>query len=378
MRIMLIVYSLGRGGAERVMTAVANHWCAAGHEVTIVTLLSTRGSTYPLRDKVRVLCLQAGGASGNALYAIVNNLGRFLKLRRVIRSESPDVIMSFMGRVNVLTLIASWNLDSKVIVSERNDPRCEPFPIAWRCLRRMTYGLAKYIVVQTESIRAWYAGINAQWPCVVIPNPIGEEFTAVASRKTWSYEQYGMPADALILIGVGRLCPQKGFDLLIPAFAACAAARPQWHLLIMGEGRERDRLLGLARHRGIAERVHLIGESVAPRTVMESVHLFVLSSRYEGFPNVLLEAMSCGLSVVSFACRSGPGDIITDGYDGLLVRNVDVDSLSVALSKLMDSETLRNRLGKNARESVRRYWPAKIFEKWDKLLADLDHCTASS
>lgn len=371
-RIMLVIYSLGRGGAERIMTELANHWAEEGREVSLITFAPDTESSYALNPKVQQRCLQFGGASLTVGHAIFRNITALRRLRRTLRTQGPDVVLSFMTRANVLTLLAGWGLGCRRIISERIDPRYDHMPLTWRVLRRMSYGLADCIVVQTEAVRVWCAGIKTAWRCKVIPNLLSQGFGTEALRAGNLHSELGLPTDAKVLVGMGRLTHQKGFDLLIRAFTDCHARYPQWHLVIVGGGDERDQLLALARECGVAEQVHFPGVSQSPRQWLQLADLFVLSSRYEGFPNVLLEAMACGLPVVSFACPSGPDEIIRDGEDGILVKDGDVRELARALDALLGDDARRVKLGENAKRNVQRYSREAILPLWDKLLVEMD------
>lgn len=370
-RIVLVIYSLGRGGAQRILTELANHWTNAGHDVALVTFAPDPPSIYSLNHQIQRICLPAAGTSTSPLQAIFRNISTVRLLRGALRAQSPDVILSFMTRANVLTLLAASALDCRKIISERVDPRKAPIPAAWRLLRRLSYALADLIIVQTESVRSSYASVSPAWHCAVIPNPLSRSFEKECRAPIDLRSNLGLPADASIAIGIGRLMPQKGFDLLIRAFARCHANHDRWHLVIVGEGKEMERLCQLSLECGVAARTHLAGLAQSPREFLQQADLFVLSSRYEGFPNTLLEAMSCGLAVLSFGCPSGPEEIINDGTDGILVENGDVAALSRALDELMADDAKRSMLGKNAQRNVQRYSPAVVLPLWDKALDDV-------
>jgi GalNAc-alpha-(1->4)-GalNAc-alpha-(1->3)-diNAcBac-PP-undecaprenol alpha-1,4-N-acetyl-D-galactosaminyltransferase len=164
------------------------------------------------------------------------------------------------------------------------------------------------------------------------------------------------------------LSHQKGFDLLIEAFARLTPKYPGWELRIIGEGTDRAALERLATERGVALRVRFCGWLNDPQPVLAGSELFVLSSRWEGFPNALLEAMACGVPAVSFDCDSGPSEIIRDRVDGLLVPPDDVSALASALDHLMDDAALRREMGDRAREVVTRFSCARFFAQWDNVV----------
>jgi glycosyltransferase involved in cell wall biosynthesis len=170
---------------------------------------------------------------------------------------------------------------------------------------------------------------------------------------------------------VGRLVPQKGFDLLIPAFAASAHRFPQWELVIVGDGPARAGLQAQIAAFGLTDRVFLPGRAGNIGAWYERAHAYVLPSRFEGMPNVLLEAMSHGLPVISFDCETGPGEIIRHGVDGLLVPPQDIKALAEAMAMLMGDDELRQQLGAGAVETRLRYALPTIEAQWRSLLVRL-------
>ena len=359
-RILFVLSSLGGGGAERVASVLLNAWAEQGEDVGLLTLSTRRDDHYGLHEKVSRTRLDMIYPSSNLLQAIAANWRRVRELRHEIGAYRPDVVVVFIETINVLVLAALIGTGIPVVVSERVDPRHYRIGRLRRIGRRLAYPFARALVVQTPSVANWARWRVSRQRVHIIPNPIADlpdVDPETARQKT--------------VVAVGRLAPQKGFDLLLKAFAMSGARSKGWHLTILGEGDARRELEKLAVELGVDADVNLPGLVEEPWGWLEHAGIFVLSSRFEGFPNALLEAMGMGCAVVSADCPSGPADIITHEHNGLLVPVADVPELARAMDRLADAPQLRERLGEQAIAVRREYQANRIAQQWLDLLVKL-------
>ena len=365
MRITLLIPSLQAGGAERVLSIMAHYWMARGDEITIISLdAPTVAPFYALDSRLMHKQLNLLKPSQGISQAIVHNIRRLFSIRSAIRISRPHVVISLTDKMNVLVLMATVGLPIPILVAEHNDPSQVQIKKIWSVLRSVMYRRAASIVVLTSNVVSFF-GMDIYNRIRVIPNPIALDPHSVPVIRSSHNSGINM------LIAVGRLEKQKGFDLLLSAFSRAVAEHPNWHLTIWGEGNCRAELVALKRKLGLDEQVHLPGITKEVFAEMSRADLFVLSSRYEGFPMVLCEAMACGLPVVSFDCPSGPRDIIRDGIDGFLVPPGDEAGLAAALSRLMGDAAERARLALRAPDVLERFGLEQVMAQWDGLLAEV-------
>ena len=341
---------------------LANAWATKGWPVSLLTLGSTP-SFYSLDSRVNYLPLGVVGESANAFVAVANNLRRMITLRRAIRAQNTAAVISFMDATNVLTVLAVQGLSLPVIVSEWVDPTQHLIGRWWDILRRFLYSRAARVIVQTERNLEYYPG-SIKRIARVIPNPV------MVPKEVQLCVPQHPPGRSKVAIAMGRLVEQKGFDLLLHAFSRIASKHPAWTLDIWGEGGKRSELESLISKLGLKERARLCGLTRQPFERLLEADLFVLSSRYEGLPNVLCEAMACGLPAISFDCPTGPREIIRDGLDGILVRDGDVEALAEAMGRLMGDESERKRLSARAVEVVERYSVEKVVGMWEQAISE--------
>lgn len=363
MRITCVISSLSCGGSERIMSDLVARLAARGHEVHLITLASRAADFYALDSRVQRTAMDLAREPRHVLEAAFNNLRRWRRLRHTIRETHPQVVLSFMAETNILTLAACTRLKIPVVVSERIDPRYSPIGRLRECLRRRLYPRASAVVVQTGRVRNWMSEAFRLDTVRVIANSVEPPGDPPARIP-------GLPAGARFILGMGRLTRQKGFDLLLQAFARCTADHEDWWLLLLGDGEERAELLCQGEQLGITDRLKLLGCQRHPAGILRRGELFVLPSRFEGFPNALLEAMACGLPVIAADCPSGPSDIIRSGSDGVLVPVENVDALTEAMVRLMDDAEECERMGRAALKVQERFSINRSIEQWEQVLRE--------
>ncbi len=362
MRLALVISSLGLGGAERVLSRLAAGWAGQGVEVTLITLAGAENDFFTVPPQVKRVALGLMSNSTGAWQALGNNLQRLRALRRALRAARPEAVISFMDATNVLTILATRGLGLPVVVSERIDLAGHGAKLGriWHTLRRLTYPRAQAVVAVTQAVARQLKELTSAGVVEAIPNPV-EPGSCQGEPE--------LLLDGPTVLGMGRLVPRKGFDLLTRAFHRCLPRHPDWKLVILGEGRDRPRLERLIRELGLQEKVRLAGRVREPGPVLAQAEIFALCSAYEGFPNALVEAMACGLAVVCADYAGGPGEIVGQGQAGLLVPVGDETALAAALDRLMADEELRRRLGREAQEAVRPYGLEAVLAQWNRLLS---------
>lgn len=362
MKILCLASSLGSGGAERVLTSLCNAWGARGDDVSLVATFSGGGqSFYAISDAVELVYLaEVVGTTDRNIFSYAK---RFYALRRLIKRKAPDVIVSFLPNVNVAAIVASAFLKVPVIICERTDPSSRSRFDFWQLCSRATYRFADIFTVQTEAVASKVHGIYPRLGRVrIVPNPLSEEIASFSAKPG---------NERKILLSMGRLTDEKQVDKVILAFSDIASRFTDWDLHIYGDGPNHDFLNSRVGELGLHDRVFLKGNTKNPWLVMASVDAFVMTSKREGFPNVLLEAMAVGLPCVVFDCPSGPREISRGGKDALLVPLDDHDGLVSALIQLMSDEALRRSLGEQAKNSVcTRFSLREIVAKWDSLFRE--------
>ncbi len=353
MKILFVIATLDSGGAERVVTHLANY-LSGTHQVAIATFWS-KEPFYPLSPEVEYIRLDIMKNT----HGVVEKASYFAKrvhaLQKLMQKHDPDVVVSFLSETNIIATVAAKLAKKPIVISERIAHGFLQLRYL-RIARRLVYPLADALVTQTEGDRQNYSYLSNVH---VVPNAL----PAINCPD--------IPKERIIL-GVGRLEEQKGFTDLVEAFVQ--AGLSDWRLVIAGEGSQRERLEHLIQRHG-ADNIELIGrqKDIWPWYARASV--FAMTSRYEGFPNALLEAMACGCGCVSYDCPYGPAELLGDGR-GILLPLGDTKALGEALRSLARDAKLRQNLGIKAQKYAKEEFAIeKIAKKWEEMI---EHVLKSS
>lgn len=355
LRVTCVISSLGAGGAERVLAALTGQWADRGRAITVITLSDRHSDFFALADGVERVALDLQRPSRSVPDALRQVARRVSALRRTVRHSRPDVVLAFGDQTNVLTLLALSGTRTRVVVAERSAPGHQRLGWPWEPLRPLLYRRARGVVTQTEGAADHFRRLGLT--PVVIPNPVSRPGTlAVSDRRP-------------VVLAVGRMTREKGFDVLLRAFAGVAEDQPTWSLRLVGDGPLRAELEALRMDLGLSPaRVVFAGRLENVEREYRRAAVFALASRYEGFPNALCEAMAHGCAVVATRSPHGAEDIVRQDENGLLVPPDDVGALSAALRRLMVSPPLRSALGAAAAELPDRLELPRIAERWLQLL----------
>ena len=385
MVISFVLASLGSGGAERVVSLLANKMSEHGHQIEIICL-KFNDVYYQLDSRVKVTF---------AMQHTKNRFSEIFWLRNYIKKQEPDVVIPFTEGVYCFTILALLGTRIPIIASERLDPAAMSLPR--KILKRLLLPYADWLVVQTESIKAYFPK-RIQKKTSVIYNPVNDEVfenprmdSRVQSSKRKRADSYDHSGHDFChnsskqtsltdlvapkiqsskqnrIISIARLYPQKNQKMMIEAFARIADEFPDWQLVIFGEGPLRAELESLVSSVKLEGRVLLPGRTEHVIEELRKSKIFCLSSDYEGMSNSMIEAICVGLPVISTKV-SGTEELIHDGYNGVLVNIGDVDEMSHAFRQLIDDVDLRERISNKCYSIASLFAIDVVFNQWRELI----------
>lgn len=356
MKILFFIYSLGSGGAERVISVLSSEFSKRGYEVH-VALISNRNVYYPLEKRVKLhfLCDHQQLCKSFAQRFI----GRLSRIRSLAKQIKPDAIVSFTSVLNTEVCFALAGIDIPIIVSERNDPSIDPASKVRQILRKLAYFKPKHFVFQTLDAQMYFSS-KIQERSTIVFNPLTEglpePFCGQREKK---------------IVSICRLNQQKNIPLLIDAFNDFILLHPDYTLEIFGDGSIRDNIENYIRKLQLQDRVILRGFCKDVHQQILNASMFVLSSDYEGMPNALMEAMAIGIPCISTDCPcGGPRMLIRHGENGMLIPVAGKEELKQTMCYFADHPEDAARMGKNAEQLRIIASTREICSVWEMLIIE--------
>lgn len=350
MKILFVTANLGPGGAERVISLLANQLVRRGHEVE-VAFLKKRLIFYPLDDQVKTVVLEELCGS-SSLWKKMQGL------RRYVRNNNPDVVVPFRISVYTTTIVCLLGSNARIVASERIDPHVADG--LWTLMRKLVLPFVGHLVVQTQYIKSYYPSFIRK-KTTVIANPVSEKITICKDNKV---------DKSMRIISVARLFPQKNQEMMIRAFAKVAPLFPDWQLVIYGEGPKRENLQMTIDSLQMTDRVLLPGRTERVAEELKRSDIFCMSSDYEGMSNSMIEAICSGLPVVTTRV-SGTEELIEDGKNGFVVERGDETAMATRLSQLMSDENMRSAMRKQNISKAHYFGIDYVTEKWENVFKNL-------
>lgn len=373
----LLLHAYGMGGTIRTVLNQAGAMAALGHQVEVVSVVRRRERPhFPFDPRVIVSTLvdqrEGIGSDSVARKAWRRVRGKIVPpgeyaadyFSERVEKAVIDYVSGLEDGVLVTTrpalnLIAARRGSPKVVRLAQEHMNLGAYKEPVRQEIERHYGKLDAVTVLTKDSQEEYRLLLPGTPIVHIPNAIH-----TADPRTSQQEHP-------VLVTAGRLVPQKGFDLLIEAFSQVAGRHADWRLRVFGTGPRRAELKAQIDEHGLGEQVLLMGKTRSMDEELAKASIYVLSSRFEGLPMVMIEAMTHALPVVAFDCPTGPADVLTDGVDGVLVPPQDTTALAAALDRLMSDREQRLRMGAAALVTSKAYSAEMVMPLWEDLFAEL-------
>lgn len=352
MKILFVIHGLRSGGAERVLIMLANHLVTIGYQVSVL-IFTIEEPFYDIHSSIKLIKIEHTSDKKVFFPKLKFIFARVNLLRKIFKNENPDIVISFITMMNIYSIVAAKLARKKIIVSEHTNYTVYSKSISG-FIRKLVYPFANFVIVLTNYDKEKYTyDKNVH----VIKNPLvlSNNYTNCVKEK--------------IVLGVGTLIPLKGFDMLIKAFSKLE--ENEWKLVILGEGPEREVLHNLIDELGLKDKVSLPGITKDVERYYKKASIFVLSSRIEGFPGVLCEAMGYGCPSIAFDCLTGPREIIEDKVTGILVEPENIEKLSYEIQSLVDNRKYREMLSSNSKKILDELDIKIIIKKWIKVIEDI-------
>lgn len=348
------------GGTERVASIIMTELvrrCGGKYHISVVSLTEKKPDLFfTLPDDVSRFALYEKPVRG-----VTHILGICRRLNSLVKREQIDVLIDIDGILDLYSLPVKLFRGVRVISWEHYNFYQNPVVPYRKMTRKLAARFANAIVTLTEEDAGYYRqNLKLRCPLTAIHNPV------ILPENPPIYD-----ADSKVLLSVGRLTYQKGFDYLIETARRVMPDFPEWKWIILGDGEDRSILEERIKEYGLCEQVLLKGNVSSVEDYYRSAAVFVLSSRFEGLPMTLLEAKTYALPIVSFDCQTGPRDIVTDGVNGKLIEPFDTEKMAVILRELMQNKEKRIKWSQNAEDGMEAFSLDQIMEQWNVVFEEI-------
>lgn len=347
MKITVVTRNLAAGGAERVIVQLLGEW--SKENTCSLILLNNENDFYDVPPSVKVI--RIGKKSNNP---VLDKLFRYREVRKNVVNEKADVVLAMPEEIGIYVIPSMFFTHIPVVVSERNNPWVMPNKKITRILRKILYPFVSGLIFQTKGAASFFSR-KIQEKGIILPNPLD------ISRLPEPY----LGERRKIIVGAGRLERQKNFSLLIEAFADFYKKNNDYELNIFGDGSMKQELVELSDKLLPKGTAKLLGNNPDLLNTIKDCAIFVLTSDYEGVPNVLIEAMSIGMPVVSTDCAPGGArELIVNNENGLLIETNNRTQLALAIEKLVNNKELAEKLSQNASSIKEDLASGIVASKW--------------
>lgn len=349
----MVVSDLNNGaGIERVCSMLANGLSESGYKIVLATITPSERPFFPLNKNIQIISLSS--LLNCRLCRIPNTI---YQIRKLLKKERIDTVIAVDTLCALFTVPATLGLPINHIAWEHFNFKSNLGQRKRAIARKLAARYCDSIVTLTERDKKyWLEGTHHK-----------SQITAIANPCPFPVQKYIREENTKIVLAIGRLNHQKGFDLLLEAWIQVNKVMPDWKLKIVGNGEERAKLTEIIEKNKLFSSVELVGSTNNVSIYYQQAEILCLSSRFEGFPMVLLESLAFGLPVVGFNCDTGPSEIL-EGTGSILVPENDVNKLALSLTELMNCQKTRLMISLKSKDKAKLYQPENIIDQWIALL----------
>lgn len=353
-KIIFIISELSEGGTQKTVKQLINKFYNDNFSINIITFEKKKNYKF-IKKNIKYFNLNKNYQSKNKFYGIFNNINRIILIRRILKKNNKSSIISFLTSTNIISVFANLFLNNKLILSERNDPSRQPINYYWKILRFFFYRFSNKIICNSKQALIYYSKFISLGKLKYIPNYINLKNSFKSSQSK-------------IILSIGRMHMQKGFDILIKGFGESKARQLKWKLVLIGNGPEKKKLQNLVKSLNLKDNIQFINYS-NPFKWYKKASIFALLSRYEGTPNVVLEAASFKLPIILSKGTGGALDFIENNKSGIVLKDNSKKNIGKCINRLIEDSNLRKKIGYEAFKKIKCFSNIEtIYMYWKNII----------